>query len=252
MPNRYCNACVYSYFKFKQIHYPSSPLQPGPIYFLTPRKCGIFGVCCAAIPQQVNFLIDEAFDTGKGANAVISMVHYYLENHGLHAVILHFNADNCTGQNKSNAVIQVQVHTCRTITCVCVCVYLSLTIAFYLQYMMWRVMTGRNASITISFLPAGHTKFSPDTCFGLLKQKFRKCDVDSLDDFATVVEKSASVNESQLVGNTSGEVIVPTYDWTSYFAAFYKKLMESKGIFILNLTLNHLEWYSYDAFVMVL
>ena len=85
-------------------------MQPGPIYFLTPRKCGIFGVCCAAIPQQVNFLIDEAFDTGKGANAVISMVHYYLENHGLHAVILHFNADNCTGQNKNNAVIQVHMY----------------------------------------------------------------------------------------------------------------------------------------------
>ena len=53
---------------------------------------------CAAIPQQVNSLIDEAFDTGKGANAVISMVHSYLKNHGLHAVILHFNADNMTGQ----------------------------------------------------------------------------------------------------------------------------------------------------------
>ena len=57
-------------------------------------------------------------------------------------------------------------------------------------------MTGRNSSITILFLPAGHTKFPPDTCFGLLKQKFRKTDVDSLDDFETVVEKSASVNES--------------------------------------------------------
>ena len=97
-------------FKFKLIHYPSSPMQPGPIYFLIPRKCGIFGVYCAAIPQQVNFLIDETFDTGKGANAVISMVHYYLENHGLHAVILHFNADNCTGQNKNNAVIQVHMY----------------------------------------------------------------------------------------------------------------------------------------------
>ena len=84
---------------------------------------------------------------------------------------------------------------------------------------------------SLSFLPAGHTKFSPGTCFGLLKQKFRKCDVDSLDDFATVVEKSASVNESQLVGNTNGEVIVPTYDWTSYFAAFYKKIDRIKGYF---------------------
>ena len=113
---------VYSYFKFfKQIHYPSSPMQPGSIYFLTPRKCGIFGVRCAAIPQQVNFLIDEAFDTGKGANAVISMVHYYLENHGLHAVILHFNADNCTGQNINNAVIQVHVYNYVVNVPLCVC-----------------------------------------------------------------------------------------------------------------------------------
>ena len=25
------------------------------------------------------------------------MLHYYLENHGLNATVLHFNADNCTG-----------------------------------------------------------------------------------------------------------------------------------------------------------
>ena len=84
-------------------------LKPGPIYFLTPRKCGIFGVCCAALPQQDNFLIDEAFDTGKGANAIISMLHYYLENHGFNATVFHFNANNCIGQNKNNAVIQVNL-----------------------------------------------------------------------------------------------------------------------------------------------
>ena len=38
----------------QQVHYPSN-LQPGSIYFLTPRKCGIFGVNCEAIPRQVNF-----------------------------------------------------------------------------------------------------------------------------------------------------------------------------------------------------
>ena len=25
----------------QQMHYPSDPLQPGPIYFKTPRKCGL-------------------------------------------------------------------------------------------------------------------------------------------------------------------------------------------------------------------
>ena len=50
----------YSFDFAQQVHYPSNPLQPGPIYFLTPRKAAIFGVCCEAIPRQVNFVIDEA------------------------------------------------------------------------------------------------------------------------------------------------------------------------------------------------
>ena len=36
-----------------QVHYPSDPQQPGPMYFLTPRKCAIFGVCCEGVPRQV-------------------------------------------------------------------------------------------------------------------------------------------------------------------------------------------------------
>lgn len=53
---------------------------------------------------QINFLIDESFDTGKGANTVISMIHFYLENYGLNTAHIH---DNCVGQNKNNAMIQV-------------------------------------------------------------------------------------------------------------------------------------------------
>uniref|UniRef100_A0A1X7V6D1 DUF7869 domain-containing protein n=1 Tax=Amphimedon queenslandica TaxID=400682 RepID=A0A1X7V6D1_AMPQE len=201
----------YSFDYAQQVHYPSSPLQAGPIYFLTPRKCGIFGVCCEAIPQQVNFLIHESFDTGKGANPVISMVHFYLKNHGLNSVSIHFNADNCTGQNKNNTVI---------------------------QHLLWRVMTGLNASISISFLPVGHTKFSPDWCFGLLKQKFRKAEVDSLDDFIQVVEQSSAVNKAQPVGSSNGELIVETLDWCSYFATLFKKIKGIKGFqhFVVNAT----------------
>lgn len=78
------NATMHYSFDFaQQIHIPSNPMQPGPIYFKTPQKCGIFGVMCEAIPRQVNYLIDEAVDVGKGANVTISYVHHYFENHGL-------------------------------------------------------------------------------------------------------------------------------------------------------------------------
>ena len=68
----------YSFDFAKQVHYPSNPLQPGPIYFLTPWKVAIFGICCEAIPRQVNFIIDEACNTGKGANTVVSLFDYFL------------------------------------------------------------------------------------------------------------------------------------------------------------------------------
>ena len=55
----------------QQVFYPNNPLQLGPMYFLTPQKCTIFGVCCKAILRKVNYLIDEAVDMGKSANAVV-------------------------------------------------------------------------------------------------------------------------------------------------------------------------------------
>ena len=44
----------YSFDYAQQVHYPSDPMQPGPIYFLTPRKCTMFGINCEAIPRQIN------------------------------------------------------------------------------------------------------------------------------------------------------------------------------------------------------
>lgn len=129
------------------------------------------------------------------------MVHHYLENHGLHSANIHLNADNCSGQNKNNAVI---------------------------QYLAWRVLVGKNQSIRISFLPTGHTKFSPDWCFGLLKQRYRRTYVGSLDDIIRVVNESATVNIAQPIGTTDGEVYVRTYDWTGYLAPFFRRIKSIK------------------------
>ena len=60
----------YSFDFAQQVHYPHNSFQPGPIYFKTPRKCAVFGVCCEAIPRQVHYLIDEACDRGKGHDRV--------------------------------------------------------------------------------------------------------------------------------------------------------------------------------------
>ena len=43
---------------------------------------------------------------GKGANAVISRLHYYFEHYGLGEEEVFLHADNCAGQNKNNVMMQ--------------------------------------------------------------------------------------------------------------------------------------------------
>ena len=174
------------------------------MYFLTPRKCGLFGIYCEAIPRQVsknymvgirlhtiltsiqiNYLIDEASATGKGANTVISLLHHFFSMHTFGESSVHLHADNCSGQNKNRCVI---------------------------AYLMWRVLTGHHKQITLSFLIVGHTKFSPDTCFGLIKRLYRRTYVGCLDDISKVVSNSSVVNKPQVVGAQDGSTVVLMYN----------------------------------------
>ena len=86
---------------------------------------------------------------------------------------------------------------------------------------MWRVLVGLHKKMTIPFLPAGHTKFSS---VGLLKQRFRRCQVNCLEDLVQVVNESAVVNKAQLVGTQSGESVVPIFDWTTFLSTYMTKI----------------------------
>ena len=87
-----------------------------------------------------------------------------------------------------------------------------------IQYLLWRVLTGKHEKITLSFLLAGHTKFACDWGFGLLnfKCKFRKTVVNFLKDIVEVVDCSSVVNTSQLCATQDSTGIVPVYDWIKY------------------------------------
>ena len=57
----YCH-CLLNLTKHgEQVHYLHNPLQPGPMYFLIPRKCAIFGVCCEGVPRQVSHLFNSHY-----------------------------------------------------------------------------------------------------------------------------------------------------------------------------------------------
>ena len=121
----------------QQIHFPSSPQQIGTLFFLMPHKCQLFGICCEARGEQVNYLIDENDQPGKGANCVVSLLHHYLELHSspTQEVLLH--ADNAVGQNEKNTMM---------------------------QYLCWRIITARNAKIKMSLMVARH-KICPRQIF---------------------------------------------------------------------------------------
>ena len=78
-------------------------------------------------------------------------------------------------------------------------------------------MVGLHDEIIISFLPVGHTKFSLDWCFGLVKRKYRKMKIGCLDDIVKAVHQSGSPNVAQLVGTQDGDIIVPMYNWSEFF-----------------------------------
>ena len=137
-------AMHYSFDFAQQVHYPSNAAQPGPMYFMTARKCAIFGVCCEGFPKQVNYLVDECVNCSKGSNGVISYLHHFFESFGIGEKTVHLHCNNCSGQNKNRYV---------------------------LWYFLWRVMRGLHTEVTMNFMPAGHTKFAPDWCFGLLKRR---------------------------------------------------------------------------------
>ena len=197
----------YSFDFAQQVHYLSNPAseQPGPIYFLCPRKCGLFGVSCEAIPLQVNYIIDEGMAVSKGSNSVISYLHDFLTNFGLGETNVELHSDNCSGQNKNKYVM---------------------------WYMMWRVMNGLHKEITMNFLIAGHTKFAPDWGFGLLKKRYRNCMASCLDDIANIVKSSTTtgMNIPRIVGTEDGTSLVNVYDWQTFLEPYFKPLNGIKSL----------------------
>lgn len=183
------NPCHYSFDFAQQVHLPHDPTQPGPIYFMCPRKVGIFGVCCESIPQQVNFLIDESHCTSKGYISVINYLHYFFKHYGSGECDVDLHCDNCCVLNKNSFVL------------------------------IWRVLIDLHRRVSIHFLIVGHTKSSPDWCFGLLKQRLRRTLVSSLKELSACIEKRmlTRVNVAQITGLENELSIVPVYDnWQAF------------------------------------
>lgn len=174
----------------------------GPIYFKTPRKAQLFGVCGEGISRQTNYLIDEADFPEKDANTVISILDHFFTPHGLGEKYACLTADNCVGQNKNNAV---------------------------LHYLIYRVLAGLHDSIELSFLIVGHTKFAPDGYFGLIRRCYRRSNIYTYEDLVQAVLNSSENghNTCQPTGHyftlTDSKQLIYR-DWSSWLLKFFKKI----------------------------
>lgn len=183
----------YSWDFAQQLQFPFEDQQVGPIYFKTPRRSQLFGVCCEGSFRQTNYLIDESDFLSKNANTVISLLDHFFSNYGLGERSAYFTADNCVGQNKNNALI---------------------------QYLMYRICSGLHDKIELSFLAVGHTKFSPDSHFGLIRQRYRKSGIYTYEQLANVIEESTGNGYN--ICHTRDKSKIVYRDWTGWLSAYFK------------------------------
>ena len=117
-------------------------------------------------------MIDEEMCGSKGSNAVISYLHYDFSTWASGETEVHLHCDNFLEQNENK---------------------------FMLWHFLWRVLHGLHTNVHVHFLISGHTKFSPDKCFGKIKQRFRRTPVSTLADIEEVVNlrTATGVNKPQ-------------------------------------------------------
>jgi hypothetical protein len=150
-------------FDFMQsLAVPQFADQTKEMYDFSLRNIHVFSIRDDGANIQYNYLYDEG-DGGKGANYVIALLFHFLRQRTdeTAAIVMHLHADNCSGQNKNNLVMQ-----------------------FFVLLASLGVLT----HVEMKFLIKGHTHCSVDGGHGLIKKAWRTPDVFTLEQAAAVVE----------------------------------------------------------------
>ena len=148
----------YSFDFSQSLWLPQLAKTNSQFYFLSLLSHNLFGIVDdggIGNPIQTNFLYDQT-TANKGSSEVISMLYLFLRQRNplFASRKVYFHADNCTGQNKNNIMI---------------------------QFFIWCVATKILDHVELKFMVKGHTKFSPDGGFGLIKKQYRRTNVYTIE-----------------------------------------------------------------------
>ena len=67
-------------------------------------------------------------------------------------------------------------------------------------YLLWRTLTGKHFKINLHMQVPYHGKSLVDAGFAYIKKLYRRSEINSLDQLASVVSKSAAFNEVVVFG----------------------------------------------------
>jgi len=79
----------------------------------------------------------------------------------------------------------------------------------------------------MSFLIVGHTKFSPDGYFGLIRRRYRRSRVYTYDQLVSVIEGSSSADPNlcqRYDDHDRPELNITYRDWSGWLKKYFKKL----------------------------
>ena len=160
----------------------------------------IFGVTNEGAKEYNAFFYNERFKH-VDAESVISLLQRFFEKNPrvANARTLYVYSDSCSGQNRNR---------------------------FMVAYWVTRVLDGFHERVSWNFLIVGHTKFSPDQLFGLLKTIFKKYDIIIPDEmvFRTVtgivISQGSRSAEYKINAEEIKEEDVVFRQWKNLEAAF--------------------------------
>uniref|UniRef100_X2A512 DUF7869 domain-containing protein n=1 Tax=Capitella teleta TaxID=283909 RepID=X2A512_CAPTE len=163
---------------------PSIAKRQGSIFLPMQPKHGIFFVHCEGNAGQVNFLIDEAYYTKNGSNAVISCLHRFFESYGLGETRVDLYCNN--GSNKKNN--------------------------YLLWYLAYNVAKKLHVSIELHFLANERIKPNLDEHFADIKQAAKKSK-GSIECLNYLIGKSEDNNQSHIIDGKNDQML----DWQEHF-----------------------------------
>lgn len=177
--------------------------SPRPVHYMSRMNVYLFGIVDETTDTFAGYIYPENFvdstikPTKKGSSHVITMLYLHLLQSGLTNPEresdrdLYFAADNCSGQNKNQYV---------------------------LQFLCMATEEDWADNIYLSFMVPGHTKFSPDRWFGLLGKHIIGLDAWNLNDLLYNV--SAAFKHQQPIKDITNEDCV---NFKPFLKQHYKK-----------------------------